>query len=138
MSPMLGDLVRRKRVAALVAGVALLCQAVVAVPVAERMALDRARTTAPAHTEFMGAGGMGAHAAGKPAKPDHSKHEHQSCPFCATAALFGLSTPGFSAPDVFAWMAPRLAFPSALFLPAPSGRAHQSRAPPPPPSPATV
>jgi hypothetical protein len=76
--------------------------------------------------------GMGAQAAGKPATPAHPKHDHQFCPFCATAALFGLSTPGLSALDLSAWTVPRAAFPSALFLPAYSDCAHQSRAPPQP------
>lgn len=128
---MRGMFARAKRAPALAAILALLCQVVLAVPVAERMALERMQ--APAHADCTGMAGMGVQAAGKPAKPDPSKHNHQFCPFCATAALFGLSAPGLSALDVAARPAPRLAFPAPLFLPAYSDRAHQSRAPPEPP-----
>jgi hypothetical protein len=134
-------LIRKKAAPAVAAALALLSQTLVAVPVAGRMALERVRDLARTHAEHNvadGIAGMHAGMAGghhEPAnterrdKPAHSKSEHQSCPFCATATLFGLEIHAQAAlvPPVIAETAvARL----ALVLAAHFDHSHLSRAPP--------
>jgi hypothetical protein len=130
-------LLRKEAAPAIAAALALLCQALLAVPVAGRMALERGQAprSAASHVDAMGHAARGLHAGmaakpDKPAQPSHSERDRQACPFCATAVLFGLETPGQTALTHFA-VAETAVARLALVIPAQFDHSHLSRAPPP-------